>query len=295
MNMGYLAPPGEQRGGYASQFKMGMGNPAVGGIRRPTGRVGAGDGNGFPSDYGLPVDIGRGPGPKYIQPDTGIMSWKREPGPSVGRTPQGPRSLNKGGSGFVWDKKSGEHASFNEPGIPELRDLGDVERFVGEKWSPDRAYDETNIDPSEMIESRFALIDERLGGEMSEAARRFGQSGALMSGGGLGGVYAGTLAESERGAMRDKRQIASDRIYAAQQAEAERRARAFESEQGRSLAAHEGFEGRRLSDVEMGNKYGLDYFDRQTDYDWDKYGAELGAAGREQEDAIAAMLAQYGM
>lgn len=284
--MGYLTAPGQQRGGYASQFGFGMANPSYGGIRRPSGRVPAGDsgGGGIATAYSQ----------SYLPPIDPATYRPQSTGPTHTGTAKGTYSLNKGGSGFVWDKRN-EHVGFNEPGMPDLRELGEVERYTGEKWAPDRRYDETSIDPSEMIESRFALIDERLGGEMSEAARRFGAAGALQSGGGLGGGYAGTLAESERGAMRDKRQIASDRIYAAAQSEAERRARAFESEQGRSLAAHEGFEGRRFADVNMANQYGLSAFDRLSDQDRWRYEQELGIAGREQSDAIAEMLAQYGM
>ena len=279
--MGYLQPPGQQRGGYATQFGPGVGNPAVGGIQRPTGRTAPGGGGGIATVYST--------SPERAGPVKPWDDFKKNRG-------QKTYSGSSGG-GYSRNRKQNnrEHIGFNEPDMPDLRTLGDVERYTGEKWSPDRRYDETNIDPSEMIESRFALIDERLGGEMSEAARRFGSAGALMSGGGLGGGYAGTLGESERGAMRDKRQIGADLTYNAAQAEAERRARAFEAEQQRSLSAHEGYEGRRFSDVDMANKYGITQHDRGVDDDRYRYEQELEIARREQQNAIAEMMAQYGM
>ena len=278
-------------GGYGGRFGTGMSNPNVGGVstRKPTARVVSGGGNAPTATQ--PYGVSHG---SYVGniPYRG-QAAQRDRTPTHTRT--GRQTFVTPGWLAALRRKS--MPGFNEPEIPGMRDLGEVERYAGEMWAPDRTYDEAEIDPTEMIESRFALIDEELGTEMSEAARRFGQTGGLMSGGGRGAGFVGTLGESERGAMRDKRQIASDRIYAAQQAEANRRAQAFESEMGRSLAAHEGHEGRRFGDVSMANEYGLGAFDRMSDYDRWKYGAELGAADREQADAmknIELMMALYG-
>lgn len=269
-------------GGGGGRFLGGMGNPNYGtNSTKPTQQPkqpptlgGSG------SDYGLPVDISRGPGPKFKKPG---ISWMapEESSPSAARgayTPQAPRSLNKGGSYFTWEKS--KHPEFNEPDIPGFRE------WEGEMWAPDRTYDEANIDPTEMIKSRYALIDEELGTDMSEAARRFGKTGGLMSGGGRGAGFLGTLGESERGAMRDKRQIGADLTYNAAQAEANRRAAAFEGEMGRGLSAHEGHQGR-----------GFGAYGAGLDYDKWKYGADLGAAQREQNDAtrnMEMMLSLYG-
>lgn len=258
-------------GGGRGRFSPGIGNPNFGGVstQRPTGRMtpgGGGGGGGSATVYSYsptpqPAPIRSGvSGPTYTRSGSG------------GGTPGWLLALRR---------KASQGGGFNEPDIPGLRE------WEGEKWSPSGTYDEANIDPTAAIEADFALIDERLGGEMSEAARKFGRAGALMSGGGLGGGYAGTLGESERGAMRDKRQISSNRIFAAKQAEAERRARAFEGSMSREFGGHEGYESRRLGAHGMA-----------SNYDWDKYGAELGASEREQEDArreMETMMLLYGM
>jgi len=304
--MGYARPAvnlreggrGHTTGGYASQFPTGMANPAVGGVNRPTGRV---DDNSPPhqlggpgSDYGLPTAISRGIPQRYVKPNLGGMSYTPTGGgpthTSSGTGPLG--SLNKHGTGHVWDK--GGSVGFNEPGIPELRDLGDIERYTGEKWAPSEGYESSVVDTGGLVDATDALLKERMGGEMSEAARRFGQSGALMSGGGLGGSYAGTLGESERGYRRDYGEMAHRYRFQAEQADADRKRAAYDAAMGRELGAHEGYEGRRFADVSMANEYGLDRFDRETDHDWDKYGAELGAAERERQQAIAEMMEAYG-
>jgi hypothetical protein len=188
-----------------------------------------------------------------------------------------------------------EYPTINEPGIPEMRSLGDVERYTGEKWTPSASYESAVVDTGALIDATDALLKERLGGEMSEAARRFGQSGALLSGGGLGGGYAGTLGESERGYRRDLSEITNRYRFQAEQADAQRKLDAWNAAMGRELSAHEGYEGRRFGDVGMANQFRLGKFDRETGYDWNRYGAELGAAKREQQDAINTLLGLYAM
>jgi len=184
----------------------------------------------------------------------------------------GTHSLNKGSSGFVWDRP--RSAAFNEPDIPGER-IWEGDKYQGEKWEGGVA------DTTALIDATDALINEQLGGEMSEAARRFGQMGALQSGGGLGGGYAGTLAESERGSMRDRAEMRHRYRFQAEQADAERNLRAHEGYENRGLSAHEGYEGRRFGAHGMG-----------ADYDKWKYGAELGQAERNQ---MQEMMALYGM
>lgn len=292
--MGYLNLPGRQYGGYASKFGAGMANPNFGGqsVRRPTGRVPAGEaaGGGIATVYsGAPAED-----PFAV----GNQAWReyqarKKQGPTRTGYGMGTYSKNKGGSGFVWDKNY-EHAAFNEPDIPGMRDLGGVERYTGERWAPSKEYESSVVDTGALIDATDALLQERMGGEMAEAARRFGQAGALMSGGGLGGGYAGTLGESERGYRRDLGEATHRYRFQAEQADAQRQMEAYNAAMNRELSAHEGYEGRRFADVNMANQYGLSAFDRMTDYDWDRYGAELGRAEREQADAIAEMLASYG-
>lgn len=188
-----------------------------------------------------------------------------------------------------------DYPTINEPLIPEMRTLGDVERYTGQKWTPSQSYESSVVDTTAVIDATDALLKERLGGEMSEAARRFGAAGALMSGGGLGGGYAGTLGESERGYRRDLSEITNRYRIQAAEADAQRKLQAYNAAMGRELSAHEGYEGRRLSDVQMANQYGLSKFGLESGYDWNKYGAQLGAAQREQQDAINTLLGLYGM
>jgi hypothetical protein len=265
-------------------FGAGMANPNFGGqsVRRPTNRVAAGQpagGGGIATVYSQGA----------LPPPTGY----RKPRSIAPQTRRGTFSLNKGGSGFVWDNND-ERPGFNEPNIPGMRELGEVERYTGERWAPSEGYESSVVDTGALIDATDALLQERMGGEMAEAARRFGQAGALMSGGGPGGGYAGTLGESERGYRRDLGEATHRYRFQAEQADAERKQRAHTQAMNRELSAHEGYEGRRFADVNMANQYGLSAFDRMMDYDWDRYGAELGVSEREQADAIAEMLASYG-
>jgi hypothetical protein len=261
-----------------------MANPNAGGVstRRPTDRVSPGEApSGIATAY------------SYSDP---IMPPSLESRQKQGRTSSyrsvGPTgSRNKGRGGFVWDRK---HAAFNEPDIPALRDLGEVERYTGERWAPSQSYESSVVDTGALIDATDALLKERMGGEMSEAARRFGQAGALMSGGGLGGGYAGTLGESERGYRRDLSEATHRYRFQAEQADAERRQRAYSQAMDRDLRGHEGYEGRRFADVNMANEYGFGAHDRQSAYDRWRYGAELDVAEREQMQALAEMMESYG-
>jgi len=253
------------------RFLAGIGNPNTGGesVRRPTNRVSPGSGNAPTSSYSGGASYGN-----YL----GNTPFRGQRAPRdrtqtrtySGHGPLG--SLNRGGSGFVWDRPSS--ASFNEPDIPDER-VWEGDKWQGEKWQGGVA------DTTALIDATDALINEQLGGTMSEAARRFGQLGGLQSGGGLGGGYAGTLAESERGAMRDRAEMRHRYRFQAEQADAERNLRAHEGYENRGLSAHEGYEGRRFGAHGMG-----------ADYDRWKYGAELGQSERARMDE---MMALYGM
>lgn len=282
--MGYsrMSRPRQQgpSGGFSGRFRPGMGNPSFGGgagVRRPTGRVSAGGGGGGGGYGGGIATIDSYAGKPA--PNTGPWdAFKRSRGTRTysGHGPIG--SLNRGGSGFVWNRNRAGTAGFNEPDIPDER------IWEGEKWSPSQSYESNVTDTSELIAATDALINEQLGTTMAEAGRKFGQLGGLMSGGGIGSGYAGTLAESERGSMRDRAEMRHRYRFQAEQADAERQARALEGAMNRELGAHEGYEGRRFGAHGMG-----------ADYDKWKYGAEVGAASREQQNAIAEMMSLYGM
>lgn len=177
-------------------------------------------------------------------------------------------------------EKAGAREGFNEPDIPEFGD------WEGEKWAPSRSYDEQAVDTEALITATDALINEQLGTTMSEAARRYGSAGALMSGGGIGGGFSGTLAESERGSMRDRAEMRHRYRFQAEQAEAERRARAFEGEMGREHGSFEGGQSRSQRQSEARNRFAQD-----------RYGMELGVSGRERDEfqeEIDMMMSLYG-
>lgn len=240
--------------------------------RQPTGRRipgspasgGGGGGGGIATVYSTGPTYGP-PSLESRQVDTGpTHTYRQAPGGGVY------------GSGNWWAQRNQRSATFNEPDIPGFNP------WEGEKWVGED-YQGGVVDTSALIDATEALLNERLGGEMSEAARRFGQAGALMSGGGLGGGYAGTLAESERGVRRDLGEMAHRYRFQAEQSDADRRAAAFNAAQERSLRAHEGYEGRRFGG-----------WGAESDYDRWKYGAELGRSGREQQSARDMLLALYG-
>lgn len=278
-------------GGTRGRFSGGMGNPSYGGAsttpmpdpRRPSGRVEPEK----PFDYQL---FGR----MSAMDKPWMGNWAA--GPNTQKSAPGGRSSGSmpgtlGGQGRISDmktpawlrelrEKAGAREGFNEPGIP------DFQEWEGEKWAPSKSYDEEAIDTGELISATDALINEQLGTTMSEAARRFGSAGALMSGGGIGGGFSGTLAESERGSMRDRAEMRHRYRFQAEQSDAERRARAFEGEMGREYAGYEGGQNRSQRQSESQNRYNRD-----------RYDMELGVSGREEQsfqDEIDMMMSLYG-
>lgn len=267
-------------GGSRGRFGPGMSNPSFGGPsttpmpspRRPSGRVQPeqpfrrsamdkpwmGNWAGGSSTASGPSGSSRRSMPGTLGGQQNVPAWLRE-----------------------LRQKAGAREGFNEPDIPEFSD------WEGEKWAPSSTYEGQAVDTGALIDATDALINEQLGTTMSQAARRFGKAGALMSGGGIGGGFSGTLAESERGSMRDRAEMRHRYRFQAEQADEERRARAYEGEMGREFAGYEGGQNRGQRQSESQNRY----------Y-WDKYGAELGASGREEDDfqnEIDMMMSLYGM
>jgi hypothetical protein len=165
--------------------------------------------------------------------------------------------------------------------------------WEGEEWQAPEIGLHGATDIEAVMAANAALMQERLGGEMGEAARKFGNLGMMQSAGGLGSGYLGTLAESERGVRRDLGEIEARFGFEAaqqaamiqhqqEQAAADRAQRAFEAAQGRDYGAWE----------------------REMDFGWDKYGAgsdydrwayEQGVekdylAGQAEQENIATML-----
>jgi hypothetical protein len=213
-----------------------------------------------------------------------VGSYSGRPAPDTGPWDAFKQSRQYGGSrrdgvissGGRINRNSG-YSPFAEPDIPEER------IWEGGPWTPSEGYESSVVDTGALVAATDALLKEKMGGEMSEAARRFGQMGALQSGGGLGGGYAGTLGESERGYRRDLSEITNRYRFQAEQADADRRRAAYDNAMNRELSAYEGSEGRRFGAYGMG-----------ADYDRFKYGAQVDAAGRSQRDRINEMLALYG-
>jgi hypothetical protein len=150
------------------------------------------------------------------------------------------------------------------------------------------------VDTAGLIDSTAALIAERRDREGGEAARKFGQLGMMMSGGGLGAGYSGTLGESERAYGRDVGEMTHRYRFQAEQADAQMREQARQAGLDRSFAAHEGAEGRNYGSWGAGQDYEKFKYGAGSDYDRFRYGAELGEEDRSDQN-LQMMLSLYGM
>ncbi len=185
------------------------------------------------------------------------------------------------------------------PEIPGEREMAPFAGYEGSTWSPEGSgYEGGPVDTSGLIDATAALIAERRDTEGGEAARKFGKLGMMMSGGGLGAGYSGTLAESERGYGRDVAEMTNRYRFQAEQADAQARETARQRGLDRSFAAHEGTEGRRFGSFGAEQDYDKFKYGAGSEYDRFKYGAELGESDRAQQDAdrkMQMMLSMYGM
>jgi hypothetical protein len=189
--------------------------------------------------------------------------------------------------------KSGGGAG--RPEIPGEREMGDFVGFEGDAWSPEGSgYEGGPVDTAGLIDSTAALIAERRDTEGGNAARKFGQLGMMMSGGGLGAGYSGTLGESERGYGRDVAEITNRYRFQAEQADAQTREASRQRGLDRSFQAHEGAEGRRYGSFGAEQDYNRYRHGAGSDYDRFRYGAELGEEDRSDEK-LQMMLSLYGM
>ena len=178
------------------------------------------------------------------------------------------------------------------PDIPGQRDMPEFTEWEGKTWqAPDIGlHGATDIEG--VMKANAALMTERLGGEMGEAARRFGSLGMMKSAGGLGSGYLGTLAESERGVRRDLGEIEARYGFEAAQQAAQIQHQQEQAAADRAQKAFEASEGRR---------HGA--WGRENDFEWDRYGAGsdydrwahgAGVDKSERENAIAMLMEQYG-
>lgn len=315
--MGYLSAP-------QNQFQPGMGNPSfgafgkpqqpaqpqAGGIRRPTGRVpagGGGSGN-APPGGGVPWGIGHGSSPQASTTDL----WAGLPAiaaPGGGGGRGGPTHTGAPKQEIVpgWLKKlrrdaSGAFAGGNKnkyggPDIPGQRDMPEFTAWEGEEWTPQQITQQGATDIEAVMAANSALMQERLGGEMGEAARKFGNLGMMQSAGGLGSGYLGTLGESERGVRRDLGEIEARYGFEAAQAAAQIQHQQEQNAADRAARAWEASQGREHS-----------AWGREQDFNWDKYaagtdadrwaydkGVQKDVLGRQAEsDNIALMMSLYG-
>lgn len=185
------------------------------------------------------------------------------------------------------------------PAIPEQREMAPFAGFEGSAWSPEGSgYEGGPVDTAGLIDSTAALIAERRDREGGEAARKFGKLGTLMSGGGLGAGYAGTLGESERGYGRDVAEMTNRYRFQAEQADAQAREASRQRGLDRSFQAYEGAEGRRFGSFGAEQEYNRFNYGAGSDYDRFRYGAELGEDERARaasDQKMQMMLSMYGM
>lgn len=218
---------------------------------------------GISQGYGTPGQTGNWSG-SGMSPYEKYQAQKRARGGGSPGTPPTPGWLMK-----LRRDYSGAFAGGNGTGaggiggeIPGQREMPTFTPWEGQTWQePDiQARGATDIEA--VMAANAAKMKERLGGEMGDAARRFGQLGMMQSAGGLGSGYLGTLGESERGVRRDLGEIEARYGFEAaqqaaqlqqqrEQAAAERQARAFEANQNRNFGA----------------------WQREGDFGWNKYGA----------------------
>jgi hypothetical protein len=182
-------------------------------------------------------------------------------------TPQGAHVNNTPG----WLMKARRDAEANNlPGVPDMRDMPGWEDWEGESWGG-VGNTGAGVDTRAIVEATGAYLTERMGGEMADAARKFGSLGMLSSGGGLGGGYMGTLGESQRGRDRDFAALQHQYDFQAAQADANRRMKAKELE----LRAFEDKERRRYGAWGAKQEHGWDEFGAGTEYDRFKYRSDM--------------------
>ena len=156
------------------------------------------------------------------------------------------------------------------PGIPGQRDMPGWEGWEGSEWGG-VGNTGANVDTRAIVEATGAYLNERMGGEMGDAARKFGSLGMLSSGGGLGGGYMGTLGESERGRDRDFASLQHQYDFQAAQADANRRMQAAELD----LRAWEAGEKRKYGEWGAKQEHGWDTYGAGSEYDRYRYGEEM--------------------
>jgi hypothetical protein len=308
--MAYMNKPGNVDG----RFGSGMTNPSfggfmgfmgggAGGIRKPTHRVpGGGGGGGVATVYSgaPPYNPWLNTGPNQAQ-GSNWDSFKNSrgtsthnPGTGTG-TPGWLMKMRREASGAFG---GGGASGMNFPDMPEARGVPEFSGWEGEKWSPETSgVSGGPVDTAGLIDATAALIDERMGGEMADAARKFGDLGMLSSGGGLGSGYMGTLGESQRGRDRDIGEMTHRYRFQAEQADAAMREAARQAALDRSLSAHEGEQNRGFGSHMRGVDYGLDTYDRDTDSDRWSYDKEMEREilrKQAEKDNLNTMMLLYG-
>jgi len=263
----YAQDPNRYRGGTGGRFGPGMSNPSYGGTGPGTGTYLRPSGgrstpnSASPAQGALNIGYGTGAGNGWVKPmaPTGKT-----------HTPQGAHVNNTPG----WLMKARRDAEAGTlPGIPDMRDIPGWEDWEGGSWGG-VGNTGANVDTRAVVAATGAYLDERMGGEMADAARKFGGLGMLSSGGGLGGGYMGTLGESERGRDRDFAALQHQYDFQAAQADADRRMKAAELE----LRAFEDSERRRYGAWGAKQEHGWGGFDAGTDYDRYRYDQEMDQA-----------------
>lgn len=129
-----------------------------------------------------------------------------------------------------------------QPDLPEFVAWGGGSGYTApDEWvAPEMAIPEAGVNIRDIVESRRHMLDEEMGGQMADAARRMGGSGMLMS-----SDYVDRLGAAERARDRDLAALYYDYDYNAAQQDATRKAAAREAALDRALQSwitHSGYE-----------------------------------------------------
>ena len=208
----------------------------------------------------------------------------------------------------------------DEPGIPGSANLATASTadFVGgqytgydpTKWEqPEIDIPDAGVDTRKVVDSTKHFLDEEMAGGMAETARRFGALGGLRSSG-----YMGSLGNLERKRDLDLASAYYKYDYDAAQSDANRRSAARENTLNRAFQGWGKYEDLLSGEASRKTNFSQTESDRATrndqfnagnetnvsisnagalnNFDWNRYGAELSAAQRQQ--IYQQLLEEYG-